>query len=61
MNIIARPALGIGIGAGIAAAISETAIAATVGLADADLIAVKVAAVSFAVWFVCQVVQARTY
>jgi hypothetical protein len=61
MNIIARPALGIGIGAAIAAAISETAFAATVGLANADLIAAKVAAVSFAVWFLCQVVQVRRY
>jgi hypothetical protein len=61
MHILTRPALGIGIGAVIAAMVSRTAFAATIGLVDADLIAVKVAAVSFAVWFVCQVVQARRY
>jgi hypothetical protein len=61
MNITARPALGVGIGAAIAAIVSETAFAATVGLANADLLAVKVAAVSFAVWFLCHVVQVRRY
>jgi hypothetical protein len=61
MDIITRAALGIGFGASSAAIVSKTAFAATVGLADADLIAVKVAAVSFAVWFLCLLVQARRY
>jgi len=59
MDIIARPALGIGIGAVIAAILSETAFAATVGLADANLIAIQVAAVSVAVWLVCRTVHVR--
>jgi hypothetical protein len=61
MNIIARPALGIGLGATVAAVISETAFAASFGLANANLIAVKVAAISFAVWLLCQVVQLRRH
>ena len=59
MDRIARPALGIGIGSAIAAMLSRTGFAATFGLADADLIAVEVAAVSIAVWLVCRTVQVR--
>jgi hypothetical protein len=50
---IGRAALGIGIGATLAAVVSQTAFAGTVGLADADHIAVNVAAISTSVSLVC--------
>jgi hypothetical protein len=50
---IGRAALGIGIGATLAAVVSQTAFAGTVGLADADHIAVNVAVVSTSVSLVC--------
>jgi hypothetical protein len=52
-NLIGRAALGIGIGATLAAVVSQTAFAGTVGLADADHIAINVALVSTAISLVC--------
>jgi hypothetical protein len=52
-NLIGRAALGVGIGATLAAVVSQTAFAGTVGLADADHIAVNIAVVSASVSLVC--------
>ena len=54
LDYFARAALGIGTGAMLAMLVSNTALAATVGLADADPIAVKVILMSIAIWVVWQ-------
>ena len=61
LELAARAALGIGIGAMLAmlVPIIHTGFAATVGLADPDPIAAKVIACSVVIWFVCRFVQVR--
>jgi hypothetical protein len=61
LDFIARAALGIGIGASLAAllAVTNSALAATVGLGDSDLIAVKLSMLAVVVWFCCRSLRAR--
>ena len=61
LDFFARAALGIGIGAMLAVLVStmNRAFAATVGLADADTVAVKVMLVSIVIWFLCRWIQVR--
>jgi hypothetical protein len=61
LDFIARAALGIGIGAAIAAllAFSSTAFAADVGLANADELGAQLAVAALAIWFICRVASIR--
>jgi hypothetical protein len=59
LDFLARAALGIGIGATLAAVASQTPFAGTVGLAGTEHIATNTAIVSAVVWSSCRLIGFR--
>jgi hypothetical protein len=61
IDLIARAALGIGVGAVVAALLADpqTALGASFGLSGVQQIASEVAVTALAIWFVCRLVRIR--